>query len=77
MEFLQPWHIVIVVVLLLVLFGAKRLAEMGKGLGEGWKGFKEGLSGNTGSSDAAKTGETAHTVTPKAADELKPPPPAA
>jgi len=78
MELFQPWHIVIVVVLLLVLFGAKRLPEMGKGLGEGWKGFKEGLSGNSG--DAAKTGDTAHTVTPtpKPGDEIKPPtPPAA
>jgi sec-independent protein translocase protein TatA len=76
MELFQPWHIVIVVVLLLVLFGAKRLPEMGKGLGEGWKGFKEGLSGNAG--DAAKT--DAHTVTPapKPGDEIKPPtPPAA
>jgi len=45
---------------------------MGKGLGEGWKGFKEGLSGNADSN--AKTGDTAHTVTPAAKDELKPPP---
>jgi sec-independent protein translocase protein TatA len=72
MEFFQPWHIAIVIVLLLVLFGAKRLPEMGKGLGEGWKGFKEGLSGNADSS--AKTGDTTHTVTPAAKDELKPPP---
>jgi len=73
MELFQPWHIVIVVVLLLVLFGAKRLPEMGKGLGEGWKGFKEGLSGNAG--DATKT-DTANTVTPaaKPGDEIKPPP---
>jgi len=72
MDIFQPWHIIIVVVLLLVLFGAKRLPEMGKGLGEGWKGFKEGLSGNADSN--AKTGDTAHTVTPAAKDELKPPP---
>jgi sec-independent protein translocase protein TatA len=40
-DLLQPWHIVVLV----VLFGAKRLPEMGKGLGEGLKGFKEGLKG--------------------------------
>ncbi len=68
MEFFQPWHIVIVVVLLLVLFGAKRLPEMGKGLGEGWKGFKEGLSGNA-ADPAPKTDAAA-----KPADEIKPPP---
>jgi len=72
MEFFQPWHLIIVAVLLLVLFGAKRLPELGKGLGEGWKGFKEGLSGAPDPN--AKTSDTAHTVTPKAADELKPPP---
>ena len=70
MEIFQPWHLIIVAVLLLVLFGAKRLPELGKGLGEGWKGVKEGLSGTPD----AKTGETAHTVTPAAKDELKPPP---
>ena len=44
-DLLQPWHIVVLVVLAFVLFGAKRLPEMGKGLGEGLKGFKEGLKG--------------------------------
>jgi sec-independent protein translocase protein TatA len=28
-----------------LLFGAKRLPELGKGLGEGLKGFKEGIRG--------------------------------
>ena len=72
MDFFQPWHLIIVAVLLLVLFGAKRLPELGKGLGEGWKGFKEGLSGAPDAN--AKTSDTTHTVTPKADDELKPPP---
>ena len=71
MEFFQPWHIIIVVVLLLVLFGAKRLPEMGKGLGEGWKGFKEGLSGTPDPN--AKTDASA-TPAAKPTDELKPPP---
>jgi sec-independent protein translocase protein TatA len=52
MEF-QPWHILIVLVVALLLFGGKKLPELGKGLGEGWKGFKDGLSG--ASQDAAKT----------------------
>jgi TatA/E family protein of Tat protein translocase len=30
-----------------LLFGAKRLPELGKGLGEGLKGFKEGIKGVT------------------------------
>jgi sec-independent protein translocase protein TatA len=71
MEFFQPWHLIIVVLLLLVLFGAKRLPEMGKGLGEGWKGFKEGLSGNADT--AAKT-DASITPAAKPGDEIKPPP---
>jgi sec-independent protein translocase protein TatA len=44
-DFLQPWHLVIVGVVAFLLFGAKRLPELGKGLGEGLKGFKEGIKG--------------------------------
>lgn len=44
-DLLQPWHLIIIAVLLLVLFGAKRLPELGKGLGEGLKGFREGIKG--------------------------------
>jgi sec-independent protein translocase protein TatA len=44
-DLLQPWHIVLLVIVAFVLFGAKRLPELGKGLGEGLKGFKEGLKG--------------------------------
>jgi sec-independent protein translocase protein TatA len=45
MDFFQPTHLLIIGILLLVLFGAKRLPELGKGLGEGLKGFKEGIKG--------------------------------
>jgi len=33
-------------ILLLLVFGAKRLPEMGKSLGSGMRGFKESLSGD-------------------------------
>ena len=42
-ELFQPTHLLVLGIILLVLFGAKRLPELGKGLGEGMKGFKEGL----------------------------------
>jgi len=42
-DLLQPTHLLLIGILLLVLFGAKRLPELGKGLGEGLKGFKDGL----------------------------------
>lgn len=39
-----PWQIVIIAVVILLLFGASRIADIGKGLGEGIRNFKKGLS---------------------------------
>jgi sec-independent protein translocase protein TatA len=41
----NPIHIAFILVLLLLVFGAKRLPEMGKSLGTGLRGFKESISG--------------------------------
>jgi|ERR1035441_325984 sec-independent protein translocase protein TatA len=51
----EPTHWIFILILLFVLFGAKRLPELGKGLGEGLKGFKEGLKGITDPTPAAPT----------------------
>jgi sec-independent protein translocase protein TatA len=40
---LRPQHLLIIFLVLLVLFGGKKLPELGKGLGEGIKGFKDSL----------------------------------
>lgn len=37
-------HILIVALVIFLLFGANRLADIGKGLGEGIKNFKKGLA---------------------------------
>ena len=55
-ELFQPTHLLVIGLIVFVLFGAKRLPELGKGLGEGFKGFKDGIK---------NAGETpTHTVTP-------------
>ena len=46
-DLLQPMHLLVIGVIVFLLFGAKRLPELGKGLGEGLKGFKEGIKGVT------------------------------
>lgn len=43
----NPLHIAILLVVVLLVFGAKRLPEMGKSLGEGLRGFKDSMSGET------------------------------
>ena len=39
-----PLELLIVLIIVLVVFGAKRLPEMGRNLGKGIKEFKEGLN---------------------------------
>ncbi len=41
----NPVHIALLVVLLLLLFGAKRLPEIGRSLGTGMREFKDSISG--------------------------------
>jgi sec-independent protein translocase protein TatA len=39
-------ELLILALIVLVLFGAKRLPEMGKGIGEGIKNFKNSIKGD-------------------------------
>jgi sec-independent protein translocase protein TatA len=43
----NPIHIAFLLILLLLVFGAKRLPEMGKSLGAGMRGFKDTLTGES------------------------------
>jgi sec-independent protein translocase protein TatA len=43
----NPLHIAMLLIVVLLVFGAKRLPEMGKSLGEGLRGFKESVSGQS------------------------------
>ena len=55
----NPIHIAFLLILLLLVFGAKRLPEMGRSLGQGMRGFKDAISG-----------EASHTSTEPAAREV-------
>ena len=41
--FLGTWEIVAIVLVILLLFGGKKIPELMKGLGKGVKSFKEGI----------------------------------
>ncbi len=45
--FQTPWHIVLLLLIALLLFGGKRLPEIGKALGSGMREFKDAITGNT------------------------------
>jgi sec-independent protein translocase protein TatA len=70
MEF-QPWHIVVVAIVALLLFGTWRLPEMGKGLGEALRGFKEGIKGVSDPPAPTPQQNTASTPTSSAPIEPK------
>ena len=40
-----PWQIVLVVVVILLLFGGRKIPELMKGLGKGMKEFKDATKG--------------------------------
>ena len=42
----NPLHIAFLVLILLLVFGAKRLPELGRSLGSGMREFKQGISGH-------------------------------
>ena len=67
----NPLHIAFLVVILLLLFGAKRLPEIGRQLGSGMREFKDSV---TGSSQAQQSPQ--QTALPPATQVAAPPAPA-
>jgi len=61
----NPVHILILLVVVLLVFGAKRLPEMGHSLGSGMRGFKDALSGQTPSASLTSATDE-HAVAPEA-----------
>jgi sec-independent protein translocase protein TatA len=55
---LKPEHLLLILAIALLIFGPTKLPGLGKGLGEAFRGFKEGIKG-TGSSDSEKQENTA------------------
>lgn len=57
----SPWHWLLVALIALLLFGPRKLPELGKSLAEGIRGFKDGLKDNPpaqSSNEQSKNTET-------------------
>ena len=48
---LRPQHLLLILLVAVVFFGGKKLPELGKGLGEGIRGFKDSLKNINNDSD--------------------------
>ena len=40
---LQPWHLLIIIAIALLVFGTGKFAALGKGMGEGIRNFKAAM----------------------------------
>jgi sec-independent protein translocase protein TatA len=52
----NPLHIAVLLVVLLLVFGARRLPELGRSLGSGMREFKDGITGSS-TKPPERTGE--------------------
>lgn len=46
MEFLSVPHLLIILIIVLIFFGGRRIPDVMRGLGEGIRSFKEGMKGD-------------------------------
>jgi sec-independent protein translocase protein TatA len=50
----QPMHLLVILAVALLVLGPKKIPELGKGLGEGIRGFKDAIKSVTDSTDQHK-----------------------
>lgn len=65
----QPMHLLVILVIVLLIFGPKKLGDLGKGLGEGIRNFKSSM--NEGNKPDTTTTTTAPTAPPTTTPEEK------
>jgi sec-independent protein translocase protein TatA len=63
---LSPIHWLIVLAIIVILFGGKRIPEVMRGMGEGIRSFKEGMRGDSGGTPQATNQAPPTTTAPVA-----------
>ncbi len=58
----QPFHLIVIVVIALIVFGPGKIGELGAGLGKGIREFRKALS--DGEKEAGSARETPRTAGP-------------
>jgi sec-independent protein translocase protein TatA len=64
----QPMHLLVIFFIALLVFGPRKLPELGKGLGDGIRALKEGMKDHKDETKA----EVKPEVKPEVAPEVKP-----
>lgn len=58
MRALEPWHIIVLVVVLVLLFGSKRLPDAARGLGRSMRIFKSEMKEMSDSDSSSSSGSS-------------------
>lgn len=57
------WEIILIVLVILIFFGGKKIPELMKGLGKGVRAFKDGVNGKDDTAETEKVeNETVKTI---------------
>lgn len=67
-----PWHIILLVIAMLLMFGGKKIPELMGGIGKGMKEFKKAVKTDDDETPAEPQKESSKEM-PKAADNKKEP----
>ena len=54
----QPTHLLLIFAIALLIFGPKKLPELGKGIGEGFRALKEGMKDKPAENTTAASNTT-------------------
>ena len=54
---LGTWEIILIVLVILLIFGGKKIPELMKGLGKGVKSYKDGVNGKADEEEKEETKE--------------------
>lgn len=60
-----PWEVILVLLVILLLFGAKRLPDLARSLGKSLSEFRKGREEGAGSKDELPAGRDAEAGTPR------------
>jgi sec-independent protein translocase protein TatA len=63
-DLIQPTHLVVLLVVVLLVFGPKRLPELGRSIGTGFRELRHTLGGHDGEADEQPTSTAPHPPKP-------------
>lgn len=67
----QPMHLIVILIIVLLIFGPKKLGELGKGLGEGIRNFKSSMNDGNANKTTPPTTTTTTTAPTTTTEEKK------